>query len=386
MTKRGGKNGKTNGRTIRGDTVKFSELTDNENETSQNTTPPPETIPEPKLKLIPNKPQIPTTNEQTTTPNNETGTSQQNMNPANPAKRLRSDSDAINQEDEVFEAEIMALERKMQNSQAGDSELISSTFLFIARYLPRIHEGLKTTKILTKQVFDLQNIVTDQQNQIEELNNEIIDIQIANSSKNLIIKNLPQANPTENDEQLKEAFDRVLDDMQITEELFISDIFRLNLRIQPSPPSKQIFRPVKICFQHKYYKQLFLKNLKNLRQIKNLKITMDCPKKLLPEYRIKEKEAYDIRSGDRKIRTLLAIKNRKIVILAKKANERSYSEISFNQDQILTGANAIPISIPHNVPQQTMTQQLHNEETTNVANLADSIINEQSRMDNSDPA
>ena len=63
-----------------------------------------------------------------------------------------------------------------------------------------------------------------------------------------------------------------------------------------------------------------MKNLKNLKAYRNLKISMDCPQMLLPQYKIAEEKAYDLRAQEVQspgTKTILTIKYQKIKILLK---------------------------------------------------------------------
>ena len=48
---------------------------------------------------------------------------------------------------------------------------------------------------------------------------------------------------------------------------------------------------------------------------------MDCPQMLLPEYRIADKKAYDLRAQAPGTKTILTIKDKKVIILAKEWKE-----------------------------------------------------------------
>ena len=78
--------------------------------------------------------------------------------------------------------------------------------------------------------------------------------------------------------------------------------------------------------ENKIQKSTFLKNLKNLKTYKNLKVSIDCPSLLLPDYRSASKKAYDIRTEKPGTQTILTIKNHKIVILTRNTGETTYKE------------------------------------------------------------
>ena len=98
----------------------------------------------------------------------------------------------------------------------------------------------------------------------------------------------------ETEAQLRETFNQVLSDMKIQENFYIDEIYRLKSKTPLMPPSTAVYRPVKVRFLNKFQRSLFLKNLRNLDKFRNIKVTIDCPKALVPDYRIKDKIAYDI--------------------------------------------------------------------------------------------
>ena len=53
---------------------------------------------------------------------------------------------------------------------------------------------------------------------------------------------------------------------------------------------------------------------------------MDCPQMLLPEYRIADKKAYDLRAQAPGTKTILTIKDQKVIILAKGPEQNTYKE------------------------------------------------------------
>jgi hypothetical protein len=57
-----------------------------------------------------------------------------------------------------------------------------------------------------------------------------------------------------------------------------------------------IHEPVKIAFLTSFERKTFVKNLKNLKTYRNLKISMDCPQMLLPQYKIAGEKAYGLRA------------------------------------------------------------------------------------------
>ena len=87
-----------------------------------------------------------------------------------------------------------------------------------------------------------------------------------------------------------------------------------------------VHEPVKVTFQNSLQRSTFMKNLKNLKTYKNLKISMDCPKLLIPDYRLADQKAYDLRTQTPGTKTILTIKNQKITLLVQGANQKTFKE------------------------------------------------------------
>ena len=166
--------------------------------------------------------------------------------------------------------------------------------------------------------------------EIKTLKHELLNCQITNSTKSVIVKNLePELeSDRESPNQLRATFNKVLNDMGIQKETTVCDIFRIKSKSPPpTTPQIAVHEPVKITFLNKIQKSNFLKNLKNLKTYKNLKVSIDCPSLLLPEYKTASKKAYDIRTNKPGTQTILTIKNQKIVILTRNEVETTYKEL-----------------------------------------------------------
>ena len=53
---------------------------------------------------------------------------------------------------------------------------------------------------------------------------------------------------------------------------------------------------------------------------------MDCPQMLLPQYKIAEEKAYQIRTQNPGAKTILTIKDQKLIILLKGKDQNNYKE------------------------------------------------------------
>ena len=84
--------------------------------------------------------------------------------------------------------------------------------------------------------------------------------------------------------------------MSIKSDVTICDIFRIKSKTPSMPPQTKAHEHVKIAFQNNSERSAFMKNLKNLKAYKNLKISMDCPIMLRPEYRFADQKAFELRA------------------------------------------------------------------------------------------
>ena len=53
---------------------------------------------------------------------------------------------------------------------------------------------------------------------------------------------------------------------------------------------------------------------------------MDCPKMLQPEYRLADQKAFELRAKNPGTKTVLSIKNQKIVIFVQEKGKKIYKE------------------------------------------------------------
>ena len=282
--------------------------------------------------------------------NSNPGTSNNNSNPnqqsnliaENPKKRMRPDleellSDEEEEEEEDLDEnaiiqEMTELNEKLDDENAiEDKPLIIAIFRFVFNYLPKILETLRSHKALNQEVGLLKKTITNQEEQlksqekeIKNLRKEILNNQIAQSSRSILIKSLEPEQTNENESQLRDTLTKVFDEMGVTNEIQIRDAYRMKSK-KPLPPTA-VHPPVKLTFLNKYQKTIFMKNLKNLNTYKHIKVTMDCPKLLLTDYRAKDKAAYNLRKSQEGTKTLLTIKNQTITIMVMGPNQSTYTE------------------------------------------------------------
>ena len=166
----------------------------------------------------------------------------------------------------------------------------------------------------------------NQTEEIQSLRSELLDNQISKASKCVIVKGLEPETLNETSSQLRTTFNKVLTDMSIKSDVTICDIFRIKSKTPSMPSQTKVHEHVKIAFQNNSERSTFMKNLKNLKAYKNLKISMDCPKMLLPQYRLADKKAFEIRAKTPGAKTVLSIKNQKIVIFVQEKGKKIYKE------------------------------------------------------------
>ena len=186
---------------------------------------------------------------------------------------------------------------------------------------------LKEIKAIKAEVNQLKDMVNLQGEEIKSLKSQILDNQISKASKSVIVKGLEPETLNETPNQLKTTFNKVLTDMGIQSNTTVCEIFRIKSKTPPpTAPQMTVHEPVKIAFLTSFERKTFMKNLKNLKTYRNLKISMDCPQMLLPQYKIAEEKAYDLRTQNPGTKTILTIKDQKIKILLKGKNQNNYKE------------------------------------------------------------
>ena len=190
-----------------------------------------------------------------------------------------------------------------------------------------VDDLLKEIKAIKAQVNQLKNLVNLQGEEIKSLKSQILDNQISKASKSVIVKGLEPETLNETPNQLKTTFNKVLTDMGIQSNTTVCEIFRIKSKTPPpTAPQMTVHEPVKIAFLTSFERKTFMKNLKNLKAYRNLKISMDCPQMLLPQYKIAEKKAYDLRAQSPGTKTILTIKDQKIITLLKGKDQNNYKE------------------------------------------------------------
>ena len=231
----------------------------------------------------------------------------------NPSKRLKTDEefqDECSIEDLVKEINKLAQAYITIKVQVGELKEIVS---YQAREIKDLKNELliyqeKETKSLRSEP------LMNQTEEIQSLRSELLDNQISKASKCVIVKVLEPETLNETSSQLRTTFNKVFTDISIKSDVTICDIFRIKSKTPSMPSQTKVHEHVKIAFQNNSERSTFMKNLKNLKAYKNLKISMDCPKMLIPQYRLADQKAFEIRAQTPGAKTVLSIKNQKIVI------------------------------------------------------------------------
>ena len=255
----------------------------------------------------------------------QTVNSSTNSQPTNPSKRIRLDESF--EEEEVYELQDELNKLKENIKNVKKSQKLSAILSFVSCYLPKISESLVGYKVMQDEVNQLKEVVHLQREEIKSLKSHLLNNQISKASKSVIVKGLEPETPNETTSQLRTTFNKVLTEMGIQSNITTCNIFRIKSKTPPpTAPQTEVHEPVKISFLTSFERKMFMKNLKNLRTYQNLKISMDCPQMLLPEYRIADKKAYDLRAQAPGTKTFLTIKDQKVIILAKGPEQNTYKE------------------------------------------------------------
>ena len=254
----------------------------------------------------------------------QTGNSSTNSQPTNPSKRIRLD-ESFEEEEYELQNELNKLKENIKNVKK--SQKLSAIFSFVSCYLPKISESLVGYKVMQDEVNQLKEVVHLQREEIKSLKSHLLNNQISKAFKSVIVKGLEPETSNETTSQLRTILNKVLTEIGIQSNITTCNIFRIKSKTPPpTAPQMEVHELVKSSFLTSFERKMFMKNLKNLRTYRNLKISMDCPQMLLPEYRIADKKAYDLRAQAPGTKTILTIKDQKVVILAKGPEEGTYKQ------------------------------------------------------------
>ena len=221
----------------------------------------------------------------------------------NPNKRQRIESGDLEEPTMIESAmegldktalmDMLELDKKMKEKSVKDitqedtNAMQQKTFTFLCSILPKVLESLANTNELKKQVgqlkkeyIELKKEHTELEKDHTELKKEVLSQQIRLSAKSVIIRHLPQIKPgKESQFELKNQFENVLRELEISQSVVVNDIFRL--KSNPGSVVKSQFLPTKVEFSNKFHKGLFMSSLKHLKSYKNIQVCSDTPKLLI---------------------------------------------------------------------------------------------------------
>ena len=147
----------------------------------------------------------------------------------------------------------------------------------------------------------------------------------------MIIRALPQKNPgKESPLQLQNQFEEVLKELKISQNVKITDIYRLKSNESVAKKAKSEFLPTKVEFSSRFEKGLFFSKLKDLKAFKDIRVSSDVPKMLLEQYKELDKRGYEIRTAEPEIKYRISLKGQNLSLFIKKQNEKKFQEVEFN--------------------------------------------------------
>ena len=171
--------------------------------------------------------------------------------------------------------------------------------------------------------------VASLQKEVSNLKNEVLNHQIRLSAKSVIIRGLPQIKTgRESQIELKNQFENVLKELEISQMVTTSDIFRLKSNKERVGRSE--FLPTKVEFLTRFQKGLFMSKLKNFKNFKNIQVSFDIPKLLLGQSNELEKKAFELRQLEPTTKTRVMLKGQKLALFARRETEQHFHEVEFN--------------------------------------------------------
>ena len=210
----------------------------------------------------------------------------------------------------------------------------------LTQQIHEIEDLKKEIKDLKIEVADLKSEASNQQIQevedlktenavlntkVEDLKKEALKQQIHKSQKSVIIRALSQKNPgKESPLQLRNQFEEVLKELKISQNVKITDIYRLKSNESVAKKAKSEFLPTKVEFSSRFEKGLFFSKLKDLKAFKDIRVSSDVPKMLLEQYKELDKRGYEIRTAEPEIKYRISLKSQNLSLFIKKQNEKEF--------------------------------------------------------------
>ena len=190
------------------------------------------------------------------------------------------------------------------------------------------------TEASNQQIQEVEDLKTENavlNTKVEDLKKEALNQQIHKSQKSVIIRALSQKNPgKESPLQLRNQFEEVLKELKISQNVKITDIYRLKSNESVAKKAKSEFLPTKVEFSSRFEKGLFFSKLKDLKAFKDIRVSSDVPKMLLEQYKELDKRGYEIRTAEPEIKYRISLKGQNLSLFIKKQNEKKFQEVEFN--------------------------------------------------------
>ena len=187
---------------------------------------------------------------------------------------------------------------------------------------------------VTKTIDHDRNFLSSLKKEAEESKKDELTRQINESSKSLIIRDLEpiESNERETPHHLKKQFANVLKELEIEEQVLVTDIYRLKTKNPETYKGKNLFLPVKVTFVSKFNKGLFLSRLKKLEKFKSIKVSSDIPPLLLSDYKRLDSVAFRLRSESKGTKTRIYIIGSKLALFSKPPDGTNFQELEIDFD------------------------------------------------------
>ena len=260
-----------------------------------------------------------------------------NLNPRG-SKRSRTNSMADDNSDISGNSkpldELITLQNSLQQMEFGQAQgSLESMIVKLLSYLinnvsPKLEENLKISKEAVLGIETVKNDVETLQGEVYDLKKEVLNNQIQESAKSVIIRELPplKTSGRETPFDIKVQVEKMLTEIGIKDETKITDVYRLRGGKTDEYSGRGVFLPVKVTFSSKFDIGLVFKNLKNLKDFKSIKVARDYPRLLLDDFKKMDKVAWKLRQDFPGSKTNIRIKKSKLALFVKKANEPHFQE------------------------------------------------------------
>ena len=249
-------------------------------------------------------------------------------------KRSRTNSMADDNSGSQPLDELINLQNDLQNMEFGQAQgSLESMIVKLLSYLinnvsPKLEDNLRISKEAVQGIETVKNDLETLQGEVYDLKKEVLNNQIQESAKSVIIRELPplKTSGRETPFEIKTQVENMLTEIGIKDETKIIDVYRLRGGKTDEYSGRSVFLPVKVTFSSKFDIGLVFKNLKNLKDFKSIKVNRDYPRLLLDDFKKLDRVAWKIRQDHSGSKTNIRIKNSKLVLFVKKSNEPHFQE------------------------------------------------------------